>query len=128
MTKVNKESSMTPLMKQYYAVKNQHKESLVLFRMGDFFETFDDDAKDVSKILGITLTKRANGAAAQVPLAGFPHHALDTYLPKLVAAGKRIAICQQVEDPKLAKGIVKREVVEVAVSYTHLTLPTICSV
>jgi DNA mismatch repair protein MutS len=113
MTKANKESSMTPLMKQYYAVKNQHKESLVLFRMGDFFETFDDDAKDVSKILGITLTKRANGAAAQVPLAGFPHHALDTYLPKLVAAGKRIAICEQVEDPKLAKGIVKREVVEV---------------
>ncbi len=104
---------MTPLMKQYYAVKNQHRESLVLFRMGDFFETFDDDAKDVSKILGITLTKRANGAAAQVPLAGFPHHALDTYLPKLVAAGRRIAICEQVEDPKLAKGIVKREVVEV---------------
>ncbi len=100
-------------MKQYYAVKNQHRESLVLFRMGDFFETFDDDAKDVSKILGITLTKRANGAAAQVPLAGFPHHALDTYLPKLVAAGRRIAICEQVEDPKLAKGIVKREVVEV---------------
>ena len=85
---------MTPLMKQYYAVKNQHRESLVLFRMGDFFETFDDDAKDVSKILGITLTKRANGAAAQ-------------------AAGRRIAICEQVEDPKLAKGIVKREVVEV---------------
>ncbi len=113
MTKASKESSMTPLMKQYYAVKNQHKESLVLFRMGDFFETFDDDAKNVSKILGITLTKRANGAAAQVPLAGFPHHALDTYLPKLVAAGKRIAICEQVEDPKLAKGIVKREVVEV---------------
>ena len=94
-------------------MKNQHRESLVLFRMGDFFETFDDDAKDVSKILGITLTKRANGAAAQVPLAGFPHHALDTYLPKLVAAGRRIAICEQVEDPKLAKGIVKREVVEV---------------
>ena len=113
MTKAQQKSSMTPLMKQYYAVKNQHKESLVLFRMGDFFETFDDDAKDVSKILGITLTKRANGAAAQVPLAGFPYHALDTYLPKLVAAGKRIAICEQVEDPKLAKGIVKREVVEV---------------
>lgn len=104
---------MTPLMKQYYAVKDQHHDSLVLFRMGDFFETFDDDAKDVARILGITLTKRANGAAAQVPLAGFPHHALDTYLPKLVAAGRRIAICEQVEDPKLAKGIVKREVVEV---------------
>ncbi len=104
---------MTPLMKQYYDVKDQHRDSLVLFRMGDFFETFDDDAKDVSSILGITLTKRANGAAAQVPLAGFPHHALDTYLPKLVEAGRRIAICEQVEDPKLAKGIVKREVVEV---------------
>lgn len=104
---------MTPLMKQYYSVKNQYRDSLVLFRMGDFFETFDDDARDVSKILGITLTKRANGAAADVPLAGFPHHALDTYLPKLVAAGRRVAICEQVEDPKLAKGIVKREVVEV---------------
>ena len=113
MTKKGNNNGLTPLMKQYYAVKNQHRDSLVLFRMGDFFETFDSDAKDVSRILGITLTKRSNGAAAQVPLAGFPHHALDTYLPKLVAAGRRIAICEQVEDPKLAKGIVKREVVEV---------------
>jgi DNA mismatch repair protein MutS len=81
--------------------------------MGDFFETFNEDAKITAKILGIVLTKRANGAAAHVPLAGFPHHALDNYLPKLVAAGHRVAICEQVEDPKLAKGIVKREVIEV---------------
>jgi len=84
-----------------------------LFRVGDFFETFADDAKLASKVLGITLTKRANGKAAFVPLAGFPHHAIDTYLPKLVRAGYRVAICEQVEDPKLAKGIVKREVIEV---------------
>ena len=120
MTKKGKNNGMTPLMKQYYAVKDQHWDSLVLFRMGDFFETFDDDAKDVSRILGITLTKRANGAAAQVPLAGFPHHALDTYLPKLVEAGRRIAICEQVEDPKLSKGIVKREVVEVVSKFRPL--------
>ena len=104
---------MTPLMKQYYEIKKLHPDSLILFRMGDFFETFDDDAKTASRILDITLTKRANGAAADVPLAGFPHHALDSYLPKLVAAGLRVAICEQVEDPKLAKGIVKREVIEV---------------
>jgi DNA mismatch repair protein MutS len=94
-------------------IKNQYPDCIVLFRMGDFFETFNEDAKITAKILGIVLTKRASGAAAQVPLAGFPHHALDNYLPKLVAAGHRVAICEQVEDPKLAKGIVKREVVEV---------------
>jgi len=103
----------TPLMRQYFKVKEEHPDTILLFRVGDFFETFDEDAKLASKVLGITLTKRANGKAAFVPLAGFPHHAIDTYLPKLVRAGYRVAICEQVEDPKLAKGIVKREVVEV---------------
>ena len=108
-----KKIGVTPLMKQYYSVKGKHRDSILLFRMGDFFETFDEDAKEVSKILDITLTKRSNGAASEVPLAGFPHHSLNNYLPKLVSAGKRIAICDQVENPKLAKGIVKREVVEI---------------
>ncbi len=112
---------MTPLMKQYLEIKNQHPDTLVLFRMGDFFETFNEDAKIASRILDITLTKRANGAAAHVPLAGFPHHALDSYLPKLVEAGLRVAICEQVEDPKLAKGIVKREVIEVVTPGTATT-------
>ena len=105
--------SNTPVMKQFLEVKEKYKDSIVLFRMGDFYETFLEDAITTSKILGIVLTKRANGKAANVELAGFPHHALDNYLPKLVKAGHRVAICEQVEDPKLAKGIVKREVVEV---------------
>lgn len=103
----------TPLMRQYMDVKRKYGDAIVLFRMGDFYETFSDDAIVTSKVLGIVLTKRSNGAAAQVPLAGFPYHALDNYLHKLVNAGHRVAICEQVEDPKLAKGIVKREVVEV---------------
>ena len=98
-------------MKQFLDVKERYEDTLVLFRMGDFYETFLDDAEITAKILGIVLTKRANGKAADVPLAGFPYHALDNYLPKLVKAGYRVAICEQVEDPKLAKGIVKREVV-----------------
>ena len=106
-------SSGTPLMKQYFDIKSEYDDSIVLFRMGDFYETFNDDAKITAKILGIVLTKRANGAAADVPLAGFPYHALDNYLYKLVNAGHRVAICEQVEDPKLSKGIVKREVIEV---------------
>ncbi|MEE8341281.1 MAG: DNA mismatch repair protein MutS, partial [Candidatus Neomarinimicrobiota bacterium] len=93
----------------------------VLFRMGDFYETFNDDAKKTAKILGIVLTKRSSGSAADVPLAGFPYHALDNYLPKLVKAGYRVAICEQVEDPKLAKGIVKREVIEVVTPGTLLS-------
>lgn len=105
--------SVTPLMAQYNKVKQEYPDTILLFRIGDFFETFDDDAKTASKVLGITLTKRSNGAAGDVPLAGFPHHAVDTYLPKLVRAGYRVAICEQVEDPKFAKGIVKREVIEV---------------
>ena len=108
-----KDSSGTPLMRQYNEVKAEYSDAIVLFRMGDFYETFSEDAKTTAKILGIILTKRSNGAATDVPLAGFPYHALDNYLHKLVNAGHRVAICEQVEDPKLAKGIVKREVIEV---------------
>ena len=100
-------------MRQYDEIKQQYSDAIVLFRMGDFYETFNDDAILTAKILGIVLTKRSNGAAAEVPLAGFPYHSIDNYLHKLVNAGQRVAICEQVEDPKLAKGIVKREVVEV---------------
>jgi len=103
----------TPLMRQYMEVKGNYNDAIVLFRMGDFYETFYNDAKIVAKTLGIVLTKRSNGAAADVPLAGFPYHSLDNYLHKLVNAGHRVAICEQVEDPKLSKGIVKREVIEV---------------
>jgi len=103
----------TPLMAQYFKIKEANPDTILLFRVGDFFETFEEDAKTASKVLGITLTKRANGAASHVALAGFPHHAIDTYLPKLVRAGYRVAICEQMENPKFAKGIVKREVVEV---------------
>lgn len=102
----------TPLMKQYYSIKAIHSDAILLFRCGDFYETFGEDAIRASRILGITLTRRANGAASYVELAGFPYHALDTYMPKLVRAGERVAICEQLEDPKTAKGIVKRGVVE----------------
>ncbi|MDE6153921.1 MAG: DNA mismatch repair protein MutS, partial [Muribaculaceae bacterium] len=99
-------------MKQYFEMKRKHPDAVLLFRVGDFYETFSDDAIAASEILGITLTKRANGAASSVELAGFPHHALDTYLPKLVRAGKRVAICEQLEDPKTVKGLVKRGIIE----------------
>ncbi len=102
----------TPLMKQYYSIKEKHPDAILLFRVGDFYETFGDDAIKASKILGITLTQRANGAATYVDLAGFPYHAVDTYLPKLVRAGQRVAICEQLEDPKMTKKIVKRGVTE----------------
>ena len=102
----------TPLMKQYYAVKTKHPDAVLLFRVGDFYETFGEDAIKASEILGITLTRRANGSASFVELAGFPYHALDTYLPKLVRAGQRVAICEQLEDPKLTKTIVKRGITE----------------
>jgi len=107
-----KEIVETPLMKQYFEIKAKHPDAILLFRVGDFYETFAEDAIASSEILGITLTRRANGAAQFVELAGFPHHALDTYLPKLVRAGKRVAICDQLEDPKLAKKIVKRGITE----------------
>ncbi len=103
----------TPLMRQYYQIKEKYPDTVLLYRLGDFFETFEDDAKITAKVCGITLTKRNSGAGADMPLAGFPHHQLDNYLPKLVKAGYRVAVCEQLEDPKLARGIVKRDVVEV---------------
>ena len=122
--KAKKVKKVTPLMKQYNAIKSKHASALLLFRVGDFYETFGQDAIKASKILGIVLTSRNNGDS-NIELAGFPHHALDTYLPKLVRAGERVAICDQLEDPKLTKGIVKRGVTELVtpgVSYNDLTL------
>ena len=116
-----KNQNTTPVMKQFWEAKKAHPDSIMLFRMGDFYETFDEDAVLTSEILGIALTKRANGAASTVPLAGFPYHSLDQHLHKLLKAGHRVAICEQVEDPKLAKGIVKREVVEVLSPGTALS-------
>ena len=115
----------TPMMKQFNEIKAQHPDAILLFRCGDFYETFSEDAIKASQILGITLTRRANGAGKSIELAGFPHHALDTYLPKLVRAGMRVAICDQLEDPKLTKKIVKRGVTELVtpgVSYSDTTL------
>lgn len=117
--------ALTPLMKQYNAIKARYPDALLLFRVGDFYETFGEDAIKASDILGIILTRRANGSAQYVELAGFPHHSLDTYLPKLVRAGYRVAICDQLEDPKLAKTIVKRGVTELVtpgVSYNDKVL------
>ena len=111
-TTIEKESSETPLMQQYNKIKAKYPQALLLFRVGDFYETFGEDAIKASKILGIILTKRKNGAAAHIELAGFPHHSLDNYLPKLVRAGQRVAICDQLEDPKMTKTIVKRGVTE----------------
>ena len=110
--KIDKKYVETPLMKQYYAIKAVHPDAVLLFRVGDFYETFGEDAIKASGILGITLTRRANGSASFVELAGFPYHAIDTYLPKLVRAGERVAICEQLEDPKMVKGLVKRGVIE----------------
>lgn len=110
----------TPLMKQYYALKKQHPDAMLLFRVGDFYETFGEDAVRSSSILGITLTSRAGSE-----LAGFPYHSLDLYLPKLVKAGLRVAICEQLEDPKLVKGLVKRGITELVtpgVSYNDKVL------
>lgn len=108
-----KSEQETPLMRQYGQIKEQHPDTVLLFRLGDFYETFGDDAVTTARACGITLTKRNNGTAGEIPLAGFPHHQLDVYLPKLVRAGHRVAVCEQLEDPKHAKGIVKRGVVEV---------------
>lgn len=108
-----KRAAQTPLMRQYWKIKDKHPGAILLFRMGDFYETFDTDAAIVADVLGITLTKRGNGAAEDTPLAGFPHHALDQHLPKLVQAGHRVAVCEQLEDPKFARTVVKRGVVEV---------------
>ncbi len=110
MSKVK--SADTPMMQQHNAIKAKYPDAILLFRVGDFYETFGGDAIIASKVLGITLTKRNNGSASENELAGFPYHALDTYLHKLVKAGYRVAICDQLEDPKAAKGIVKRGVTE----------------
>ncbi len=107
-----KTSEETPLMKQYNAIKAKYPGALLLFRVGDFYETFGPDAEKASRILGITLTKRGAGSTSEIALAGFPHHSLDNYLPKLVKAGQRVAVCDQLEDPKSVKGIVKRGVTE----------------
>ena len=123
--KKTKEVAETPLMKQYNQIKSKHPDAMLLFRVGDFYETFGEDAIKASRILGITLTKRKNGAAAYIELAGFPHHSVDNYLPKLVRAGQRVAICDQLEDPKLTKSIVKRGVTELVtpgVSYNDQVL------
>lgn len=123
----NKESEDTPLMKQYFSMKAKYPDAIMLYRMGDFYETFGEDAVITAKILGITLTKRSHGSPGDVPLAGFPHHALDVYLPKLVRAGQRVAICEQLEDPKLTKKIVKRGVIELVtpgVSYSEYSTDT----
>jgi DNA mismatch repair protein MutS len=109
---MSKSKADTPLMQQHRAIKQKYPDAILLFRVGDFYETFGQDAVTASSILGITLTKRNNGGASESELAGFPHHSLDTYLHKLVKAGFRVAICDQLEDPKLAKGIVKRGVTE----------------
>jgi DNA mismatch repair protein MutS len=109
---MSKSSADTPLMQQHKAIKQRFPDAILLFRVGDFYETFGPDAIISSQVLGITLTKRNNGAASSSELAGFPHHALETYLHKLVKAGHRVAICDQLEDPKQAKGIVKRGVTE----------------
>jgi len=111
----------TPLMSQYNAVKKQYRDAVVFFRMGDFYEMFNEDARIGARVLGITLTSRGHGKAGDVPLAGFPHHALEGYLAKMIKAGHRVAICEQVEDPKLAKGIVKRDVIQVVTPGTVTT-------
>ena len=122
---IGKDPAVTPLMRQYNNIKSKYPDALLLFRVGDFYETFGEDAIRTSRILGIVLTRRANGAASYIELAGFPHHALDTYLPKLVKSGLRVAICDQLEDPKLTKTIVKRGVTELVtpgVSYNDKIL------
>ena len=107
-----KDKGLTPMMKQFFSLKAQHPDALMLFRCGDFYETYCEDAVAAAKILGITLTKRNNGGMSTTEMAGFPHHALDTYLPKLIRAGRRVAICDQLEDPKLTKKLVKRGITE----------------
>lgn len=115
MAQKKTDDGLTPMMRQFYNFKHEHPDALLLFRCGDFYETYADDAVEAAKILGITLTRRSNGKnanGAATEMAGFPHHALDTYLPKLIRAGKRVAICDQLEDPKLTKTLVKRGITE----------------
>src|ERR1700733_488265 len=109
---MSKSSADTPLMQQHRAIKQKYPDAILLFRVGDFYETFGEDAIIASKVVGITLTRRGNGSASEIELAGVPHHSLDTYLPRLIRAGHRVAICDQLEDPRFVKGIVKRGVTE----------------
>ena len=102
----------TPLIKQFFSVKAQHPEAVLLYRVGDFYESYSDDAVLISKVLGIVQTKKSNGDKGYIEMAGFPHHAIDAYLPKLVRAGYKVAVCDQLEDPKFAKKLVKRGVTE----------------
>ena len=111
--KMAKPAEDTPLIKQFFEVKAQHPEALLLYRVGDFYESYSDDAVTASKVLGLVLTKKSNGDKGPVAMAGFPHHAIDSYLPKLVRAGYKVAVCDQLEDPKFAKKLVKRGVTEI---------------
>ena len=122
-----KKKNLTPAMAQYSRMKDQHKDAILFFRMGDFYETFDDDARLISKILGITLTSRnsGSGAAEKTPLAGVPYHAVEKYIAELVRAGHKVAICEQIEDPKKARGVVKRDVVEVVTPGTTMLAQTL---
>ena len=110
--KEQKMAEDTPLIKQFFEVKAKNPEAVLLYRVGDFYETYSDDALLASKVLGIVLTKRSNGDKGTLPMAGFPHHAIDTYLPRLVRAGYKVAVCDQLEDPKLTKKLVKRGITE----------------
>ena len=119
-----KKDELTPMMRQFYDFKAKHPDALLLFRCGDFYETYNEDAAVAAEILGITLTKRSSVAgtsASGTAMAGFPYHALDSYLPKLIRAGKRVAICDQLEDPKLAKKLVKRGITELVTPGVALT-------
>ena len=112
----------TPLMKQYFDIKAKHPDAILLFRVGDFYEMYGEDAVTGAEILGIVQTKKANGPGQTIEMAGFPHHALDSYLPKLVRAGKRVAICDQLEDPKLTKKLVKRGITELVTPGVSMTI------
>ena len=115
-------TKLTPAMEQYMHFKRRHQDAILFFRMGDFYEMFFDDAKEVSKLLGLTLTARNHGkTTGEVPLAGLPYHAMEGYLAKLIQLGRKVAICEQVEDPKQAKGVVKRDVVQVVSPGTALS-------
>ena len=108
-----KKAEDTPLIKQYFETKAQHPEALLLYRVGDFYELYSDDAVTASKVLGLVLTKKSNGDKGPVAMAGFPHHAIDNYIPKLIRSGFKVAVCDQLEDPKFAKKLVKRGVTEI---------------
>ena len=114
------EVSLSPMLKQYHAVKSKHKDCILFFRLGDFYEMFYDDAKVASKILDLVLTSRGKDVASRIPMCGIPYHAADNYIAKLIKAGQKIAICEQLEDPALAKGIVKRDITRIISSGTYI--------